>query len=95
MKRIAITLATLASTALLFAADEPVAPLGSYTARERGQWEFQPRKDPAAPRFADAAGKAWVKTPVDAFILAGLRKAGLKPAPAATALRLSGASPST
>jgi hypothetical protein len=83
MKRIAITVGTLAFAALLFAADEPVAPLGSYTARERGQWEFQPRKDPAAPRFADAAGKAWVKTPVDAFILTGLRKAGLKPAPAA------------
>ena len=83
MKRIAATLATLAYAAMLFAADEPVAPLGSYSARERGQWEFQPRKDPTVPRFTDAAGKAWVKTPVDAFILTGLRKAGLKPAPAA------------
>ncbi len=83
MKRIAAMLVTLAYAALLFAADEPVAPLGSYTARERGHWEFQPRKDPAVPQFTDAAGKAWVKTPVDAFILTGLRKAGLKPAPAA------------
>jgi Protein of unknown function (DUF1549)/Protein of unknown function (DUF1553) len=80
MKPIAIT---LASAALLFAADEAVAPLGSYSARERGQWEFQARKDPAPPRFTDTAGKAWVKTSVDAFILTGLRKAGLKPAPAA------------
>ena len=28
-----------------------------------------------------AAGKAWVKTPVDAFILAGLKKAGFRPRP--------------
>ena len=80
MKRLMIV---VASAALLFAADEAVAPLGSYTAMERRQWEFQPRKDSAPPQFNDAAGKAWVKTPVDAFILAGLRKAGLKPAPPA------------
>jgi hypothetical protein len=75
--------AAFASCALLIAAGESVAPLGTYTALERRQWEFQPRKDPAPPRFTDAAGRAWVKTPVDAFILAGLRKAGLKPAPPA------------
>jgi hypothetical protein len=80
MKRIIIV---AASAALLFAADEAVAPLGSYTAMERRQWEFQPRKDSAPPLFSDSAGKAWVKTPVDAFILAGLRKEGLKPAPPA------------
>jgi hypothetical protein len=71
MKRIAMV---AASAALLFAADEVVAPLGSYTALERRQWEFQPRKEPAPPQFSDAADKAWVKTPVDAFILDGLRK---------------------
>ena len=80
MKRI---VAMLASAALLIAAEETVAPLGSYTAAERRQWEFQPRKDPAPPTFSDAADKAWVQTPVDAFILAGLQKAGLKPAPRA------------
>src|SRR5580700_9632219 len=80
MKRIIIV---AASAALLFAADEVTAPLGSYTAMERRQWEFQPRKNDTPPQFSDAAGKAWVKTPVDAFILAGLRKAGLKPAPPA------------
>ncbi len=80
MKRIIIV---AASAALLFAADEMTAPLGSYTAMERRQWEFQPRMDSAPPQFSDSAGKAWVKTPVDAFILAGLRKAGLKPAPPA------------
>lgn len=80
MKRIIVV---LASAALLIAAEVGVAPLGSYTAMERRQWEFQPRKDTAPPAFNDAADKAWVKTPVDAFILAGLKKAGLKPAPRA------------
>src|ERR1035438_7666127 len=81
MRRI---ISILASAALLLsAADPPVAPLGSYTPAGRRQWEFQPRKDLLPPAFSDAAGKAWVKTPVDAFILAGLRKAGLKPAPEA------------
>ena len=54
-----------------------------YTAAERRHWAFQPRKDPAPPTFTAAADKAWVKTPIDAFILAGLKKAGLKPAPPA------------
>jgi hypothetical protein len=80
MKRIVLV---LASAALLVAADEALAPLGTYTAMERRQWEFQPRKDPEPPTFSDAAGKAWVKTPIDAFILAGLRKQDLKPAPPA------------
>ena len=80
MKRI---VAMLASAALLTGAEDAVAPLGSYSAMERRQWEFQPRKDPSPPAFTDAADRAWVKTPVDAFILAGLRKAGLQPAPEA------------
>jgi hypothetical protein len=73
----------LGAVFLLAAADEAIAPLGTYTPVERRHWAFQPRKDPAPPAFADPAGKAWVKTPIDAFILTGLRKAGLKPAPPA------------
>jgi len=73
----------LGAALVLSAAEEALAPLGAYTAMERRHWAFQPRKDVAPPTFADAAGKAWVRTPVDAFILAGLRKAGLQPAPAA------------
>jgi hypothetical protein len=80
MKRI---IAMLGLAALLVAAEEPVAPLGSYTPAERRQWEFQPRKDPPPPVFSDAVDKAWVKTPVDAFILAALKKAALRPAPRA------------
>ena len=68
---------------ILCAAVENVAPLGTYTSAERRHWAFQPRKDPAPPTFTDGVAKAWVKTPIDAFVLARLRKAGLQPAPAA------------
>ncbi|HLK69417.1 MAG TPA: DUF1549 and DUF1553 domain-containing protein [Bryobacteraceae bacterium] len=67
----------------LWANEISVAPLGTYTAGERRHWAFQPRQDPPLPTFTDPAAKAWIQTPVDAFILAGLRRAGLKPAPAA------------
>jgi hypothetical protein len=80
---LATIVVAVASVTGLMAGDEGAAPLGTYTARERQQWEFQARKDVPPPVFTDPGGKAWVKTPVDAFILAGLRKAGLKPAPQA------------
>ncbi|HKE25363.1 MAG TPA: DUF1549 and DUF1553 domain-containing protein [Bryobacteraceae bacterium] len=85
MKQILLATASVAlvSVTCLTAVDEGVAPLGTYSARERQQWEFQPRKDVQPPALTDPAAKAWIKSPVDAFILAGLRKAGLKPAPLA------------
>jgi cytochrome c553 len=43
-------------------------------------WAFVPPKRPAVPVVKD---KAWVRNPVDAFILADLERAGLKPAPEA------------
>ena len=73
--------AVLMATVVWAAPD--IAPLGSYTAVERRHWAFQPRKDVAVPTFDDAAAKAWIRTPVDAFVLAGLRKAELTPAPEA------------
>src|SRR5439155_14990762 len=75
--------AILAAAATLAAAEESVAPLGTYTPAERRHWAFQPRKDAAPPSFTPAAEKAWVKTPIDAFVLAQLKTAGLKPAPQA------------
>ena len=45
-----------------------------------GHWSFQPVRLPAVPRVKDTA---WVKSPVDAFILADLERQGLKPAPPA------------
>jgi cytochrome c553 len=50
------------------------------TDEQRKFWAFQPVKDPAVPAVKN---KAWVKSPIDAFILAALEKKGLKPAPAA------------
>jgi hypothetical protein len=69
-------------------AEEKIAPLGVYKPAEKAYWAFQPRKNVSPPAFAAPAEKAWVKTPVDAFILAGLKKAGLKPAPPADKLTL-------
>jgi len=60
-----------------------IAPLGSYTPRERSHWAFVKRVMPAVPTFALAADRAWAKSPVDAFILQRLQKAGLKPSPQA------------
>jgi len=61
----------------------PWAPIGVYTPAERKHWAYQPRHDAAPPAFTLAADKAWVKTPIDAFVLDRLKKAGLKPAPPA------------
>ena len=80
MKRL-ITI--LAAAVALWAADEALAPLGTYKPAERRHWAFVPRANVAPLAFADPAAKAWIKTPIDAFILTGLRKAGLKPAPPA------------
>src|SRR5689334_16856629 len=76
LKRI---LALVCAAVALWAAEETVAPLGTYTPAERRYWAFQPPKEVAPPALRDP----WIRTPVDAFILAGLQKAGLKPAPEA------------
>src|SRR6476646_1339278 len=76
-------IASVIAVSILAAVEDTIAPLPTYTAMERRHWDFQPRKDVTPPDFTAAADKAWVKTPVDAFILAGLRKAELKPAPPA------------
>ena len=70
------------------AAEIQVAPLGTYKPLERRFWAFQPRKEAVPPPPATPAERAWAKTPIDNFILAGLDKAGLKPAPQADRLTL-------
>jgi len=64
-------------------ASDAIAPLGTYSDAERKHWSLQKRGSPPVPVFTDAAGRAWIKTPVDAFILARLRAEGLKPSPPA------------
>lgn len=77
---IAISLTFLMAMQLIA---ETTAPLGSYTAAERRHWSFLKRQTPAIPAFSAAPDKAWVKNPIDAFVLARLQKEGLQPAPEA------------
>ena len=81
-------IALAVTAAVLFAAEnsapEKIAPLGVYKPAERAYWAFQPRKNSVPPAVSAAIDKAWVKTPVDAFVLDGLKKAGLRPAPPAS-----------
>jgi hypothetical protein len=44
-------------------------------------WAFVPPQDPAPPQVKNSA---WVKSPIDAFVLAGLEAKNLKPAPPAS-----------
>jgi len=65
----------------------PVAPFEKYTAQDRSRWAYRPPKRPEIP---EVQNPAWVKTPVDAFVLARLENEGLtpaKPADPATLLR--------
>jgi mono/diheme cytochrome c family protein len=56
----------------------PVSQAPQFTIRpeQRKFWSFQPIKKPAPPRVKDAA---WVKTPIDRFILAKLEEKNLRP----------------
>ena len=63
----------------------PAAGVGSQGSRAGGDekaklWAFQPVRTPQIPTVKN---RGWVKTPVDAFILAGLEAKGLKPSPPA------------
>lgn len=49
-------------------------------AEDRKFWAFQPVRKPAVP---DVKNKVWVKSPIDAFVLAKLEEKGLRPAPPA------------
>jgi cytochrome c553 len=69
------------------APDPRTAPAGvgstltGLTDVARSHWAFKPVKQPAVPAPSDAT---WVKTPIDAFILAKLNEKGLKPSPPAS-----------
>ena len=58
--------------------DNHVPPAVDETAK--AFWSFQPVAPPSPPATHD---DGWVRTPIDAFVLAKLQQAGLKPAPAA------------
>ncbi len=79
MKRIVSRLLLILSTSILLPL--PGGPVSSaeYSAEERGHWSLQPRMRPDIPRFSDSSARDWIRTPIDAFILQQLRKAGLRP----------------
>jgi len=52
---------------------------GKITEQDRAYWAFQPLANVEPPPTADP----WIRTPLDAFILARLHEAGLQPAPPA------------
>ncbi len=56
-----------------------------FTDEEKAFWAFQPLAQTSVPKVKDAA---WVKAPLDAFVLAKLEAKGLKPAPPADKLTL-------
>lgn len=64
--------------------DSAAAPVsaGGFDLQRRKalHWAWQPIRKPAVPRVAETA---WVRNPIDAFILAGLQAKGLRPAPPA------------
>ncbi len=68
-------------------ASKPAAPKSTreFTEEEKKFWAFQPLGNPAVPKVKNAA---WVKSPVDAFILAKLEEKNLTPAPPADKLTL-------
>lgn len=52
--------------------DEP-----KWTTEQRTHWSFVPPSRPPAPTVK---ARAWVKNPIDAFVLSAIEKVGLKPA---------------
>jgi hypothetical protein len=56
-----------------------------FTEEERAFWAFQPLGQNAPPKVKN---QAWVKSPIDAFVLQKLEERGLKPAPPADKLTL-------
>ena len=59
------------------ASARPVAVAGSPAGSARSPlWSYQPVRSPAAPSVHD---QKWVRTPIDAFVLAKLEEQGIKP----------------
>lgn len=67
------------------AKEEHKATGGVVTAESKNYWAFKPVSLPAPPAVKNAA---WVKTPIDAFILSKLEDKGIQPSPAADKLAL-------
>ena len=64
-------------------AAKPGSATAGYGGVGKKHWAFQPVSKPAVPAAATPADTAWIKNPVDNFILAKLADHGLSPNPAA------------
>lgn len=73
---IAGSLMLLSMTCLVARGDEPYGR-GQFETDKREHWSFQSVVRPAVPATDEAA---WVRNPIDAFVLAGLSESKLKPA---------------
>jgi hypothetical protein len=74
-----IAVLALACSVWAFSDDLP------FTAEQLNHWAYQKVEKPKIPVVRD---RAWVKTPVDAFVLAKLESQGVKPAPIADKITL-------
>jgi hypothetical protein len=81
MRWVSVLLGVALSGPLLFPAEAPHV----FTPAQKSYWAFQPVKKPPVPAVKN---KAWVKTPIDAFILAKLEENKLQPNPRADKLTL-------
>jgi Protein of unknown function (DUF1549)/Protein of unknown function (DUF1553) len=81
MRYVCAVLGLALSATLLFPAEAPHV----FTPAQKSYWAFQPVKKSPLPAVKN---KAWVKTPIDAFILAKLEEKNLQPNPPADRLTL-------
>ena len=72
--------ATIMAVAAAIDAMTPVAPAAGGK-MDHATWVFRP---PVAPKIPAVKNQAWVKNPIDAFVLAKLEEKGFAPAPAAS-----------
>lgn len=75
----------LAVCAALFAAATSTSTHKPFTEAQKHWWAFQPVVKPVVPAVKQAS---WVRSPVDAFILAKLESKGLAPSPRADKITL-------
>lgn len=60
----------------------------TFSDGERSHWSYLPRQTTPWPAFASGADRAWLRSPIDAWILTGLRAVELEPAAAADRVTL-------
>jgi hypothetical protein len=80
VRKLAVLLGLGVSAMALFSAEGP-----TFTAAQRSYWAFQPVSKPAVPTVNN---QQWVKTPIDAFIVAKLEQKNIQPNPPADRLTL-------